>query len=373
MSLTKTIKKNLSNMLGWRTNRKIIVIESDDWGSIRMPSRRVYEHCLQKGYRVDLNPYEKYDSLASEKDLELLFGVLNSYKDYNGNSPIITANCVVANPDFKRIEQENFKKYHYELITDTFKKYPEHANSFGLWKKGIDMGIFYPQYHAREHLNVSMFMSALQNLSNDVHFGFSNKLPGIGITGAEGKYSNNFVEATKYNSEIDKNNKLQIYLEGLDIFETLFGYNSKSIIPTNYIWSPSFNQAIHLKGVRYIQGSRKMKEPVVGSSTKFYNRFLGQKNKFGQLNLVRNCFFEPTIMKMDSPVQNCLSEIETAFRWNKPAIISSHRLNYIGFIDNSNRDRTLDMMHDLLTIALKRWPNIEFMNSVQLGEIINNP
>ncbi|NTW32234.1 MAG: hypothetical protein HGB12_06370 [Bacteroidetes bacterium] len=31
-----------SNIPGWRTDRKILVIESDDWGSIRMPSKETY-------------------------------------------------------------------------------------------------------------------------------------------------------------------------------------------------------------------------------------------------------------------------------------------------------------------------------------------
>ena len=79
------------NFFGWRTNRKIVVIESDDWGSIRMPSKDVYNKCLKAGYPVNLNPYEKYDSLASKDDLEILFDLLSEFKDSNGRNPVITA------------------------------------------------------------------------------------------------------------------------------------------------------------------------------------------------------------------------------------------------------------------------------------------
>ncbi len=34
MSLKQTITHNLLNIPGWHTNRKIVVIESDDWASI---------------------------------------------------------------------------------------------------------------------------------------------------------------------------------------------------------------------------------------------------------------------------------------------------------------------------------------------------
>jgi hypothetical protein len=64
-----------------KQTRKIIVIESDDWGSIRMPSKEVYRSLLKKGLRVDQCPYNRYDSLASEDDLTGLFNVLMKYKD----------------------------------------------------------------------------------------------------------------------------------------------------------------------------------------------------------------------------------------------------------------------------------------------------
>lgn len=104
--IVRKIGKGILNLANWHTDRKIIVIDSDDWGSIRMPSREVYQKLLNKGYAVDRDAYNKYDSLASEADLSNLFDVLSRYKDKNGNSPVITANAVMANPDFKKNTRE---------------------------------------------------------------------------------------------------------------------------------------------------------------------------------------------------------------------------------------------------------------------------
>ena len=52
MNIKQTITHNLLNVPGWRTNRHIVVIESDDWGSIRMPSKEVYDKLLKEGYRA---------------------------------------------------------------------------------------------------------------------------------------------------------------------------------------------------------------------------------------------------------------------------------------------------------------------------------
>jgi len=360
-----------TNLPGWRTKRKIVVIESDDWGSIRMPSREVYQKCLNAGYPVDRIAYERYDTLLSQDDLELLFNLLKTFKDKNGNNPVFTANCVVANPDFERIRKDDFKKYYYELITDTFKRYPEHTKNFSLWNEGITNRIFFPQYHAREHLNVSLFMDALQKGNEAVHFGFENEMPGNLTLGPEG-LGNYFVEATKYSSLRDKEEKLKVYLEGLDIFEKLFKYKSRTIIPPNYIWSPDHNNAVLEKEVNIFQGIRKICEPVPGQKSIYHNVYLGKKNKFGQIYLVRNSIFEPSLFNsgIRDHVGRCLGDMSIAFSMNKPAIIASHRINYAGFVDEKNRDRSLVLLKQLLTEALRRWPDIEFMTSLQLSKLI---
>jgi len=368
--LKNSVSRYINNIQGWRTKRKIVVIESDDWGSIRMPSREVYEKCLKAGYPVDLIVYERYDSLASKDDLELLFELLTSFTDKNGNNPVITANCVVANPDFKKIRKDDFKKYHFELISDTFKNYPSHADNLDLWKEGQRKHIFHPQFHAREHLNVSKFMKALQQNNTDVHFGFNNQMPGC-IKKGHLKNGNHYVSATEYSSEQDKQEKLRIYLEGLDIFEEIFGFKSSSVIPPNYIWSNDFNGPIFKKGVKYIQGARGMLEPIPGSKPKYYKRYLGMKYPTDQIALVRNVGFEPTIQNVSNVVENCLSGMAIAFRMKKPAIISSHRINYVGFIDVKNRDNNIRLLKRLFSMSLKKWPDIEFLTTPELGTIIS--
>jgi len=54
----------------------------------------------------------------------------------------------------------------------------------------------------------------------------------------------------------------------------------------------------------------------------------------------------------------------------KPALISSHRLNYIGYIDENNRKKNLRQLKTLLSEVIKRWPDVEFLTSDQLGETI---
>jgi hypothetical protein len=371
VKLRHNLGRIYTNAKGWKTDRKIIVIESDDWGSIRMPSRTVYNNCLKAGYPVDSTEYERYDSLMSQDDLELLFDLLSKFHDTNGKNLVLTANCVVANPDFEKIAQDDFSNYYYELITDTFRKYPRHENNFRIWEEGIEKGVFFPQFHAREHLNVSYFMDALKRKDPDVLFGFKNKMPGC-ISKNPQIRGNPYVEATNFNSALDKAEKLTIFMEGLDLFKGLFGYKSQSIIPPNYTWSRDYDSLVLSKGVKYFQGIRKIREPQSNLTYRYYPVYLGQKNPYNQYRLVRNATFEPSLFTLgiDDPYSYCLRDISIAFKMNKPVIISSHRINYVGYIDARNRDRNLKLFYTLIKSVIKQWPDIEFMTTTELGHLL---
>lgn len=365
-SLKRSLGPYYRNLGGWRTDRKLLVIESDDWGSIRMPSRSVYEECLRAGYPVDRIAYERFDAPLSNDDLEHLLELLSSFRDSKGKSPVITANCLVANPDFERIESSGFEEYHYELVTETLKKYPKHDRSFSLWLKGHEAGLLRPQFHGREHLNVTMFMRALREKDEDAMFGFKHRMPGC-IPKGPIPCGNLYVEATRFRSAEEKDYVQKAIIEGLGIFEKLFGFRSKTLIPTNYRWSRDFDGPVSQCGVSGFQGNRVMLDQQNDGSHIRVKRKLGESNSFGQMYLARNATFEPSLfaMKISDPVAHCLREINAAFLMGKPAIISSHRINFCGFIDSDNRDRNLRMLRRLLENVIKKWPSVEFLSSDQ--------
>lgn len=105
MSLKSTIIHNFQSIPGSTIKRRLLAIESDDWGSIRMPSREIRDSLIKKGFTIDRCPFSNYDSLASADDLQKLYEILAGVKDKNGNPAVITANTVVANPDFKKIAE----------------------------------------------------------------------------------------------------------------------------------------------------------------------------------------------------------------------------------------------------------------------------
>lgn len=358
---------NLINIPGFRTKRKIVVIESDDWGSIRMPSQEVYSNFISRGFDISGSDYNRLDTIESSEDLIQLFDVLNSHKDIYGNNAVITANCVVGNPDFEKIRESGFNEYYYESVLETLKKQPGRENVETLWKEGLTSGIFHPQFHGREHVNVIRWMEALRKKTSEIMFTFENE------TTFSGNGDYNFMEVLDYNSPEDLKVMKQSLKEGLDIFEQIFGYRSKSFIPPCYTWDSNIEHTLAENGVKYIQGLSVQSVPTgsFGNYKRKYH-YLGQRNKFGQYYLVRNAFFEPSLSGRTDVVGECLRRINIAFKWNKPAIISSHRINFIGSLVETNRIRNLKLLDVLLSKIIKQWPNVEFMSSDKLGELIES-
>lgn len=364
-------KRRLINLPGWHTKRKIIVLDSDDWGSIALPSLEVFESLKGSSFRMELNPYLKYDSLASESDLLSLFDVLTHFKDKNGNHPVITANTVVANPDFEKIKSSYFKEYHYELFTETLKKYSQHSKSFELWKQGINQHIFYPQFHAREHLNIEYWMKSLQSGHPQICLGFKHKFYILDTA------THPDIEHSCTSSHYPKTERESIEIEatikdGLHIFKDIFGYSSRSFTGTGYIWCSSIEKMLYTEGVRYLKGLIIQRDPIIGTGKfRVKYHYTGQTNKFGQIHLVRNVFFEPGLTnEKDGCISDCLDRIKTAFLSGKPAIISTHRINYIGYISENFRNENLRLLTILLSQLLKQYPDIEFMSSDELGSLV---
>jgi hypothetical protein len=364
------LRKNISNVFGWRTNRKIIVFESDDWGSVRTSSKTAYEAMLKKGLELDRSNFTKYDALESNRDLERLYEVLSTYKDSTGRHPVFTPMCVVANPDFEKIKLNNFEDYYFETFSDTCKKYPEHDKVVQLWQAGIHERLFVPQLHGREHLNESKWIRALKSNNEGLRLCFDYH--SFGASWYKGQKLTEYLAAFDPETPEDIVKYDKILLDAGLIFNEICGYKPRHFIASNSSEPKSLEKTLKEIGVDYLTRYKFQRYPLGNGKYSFQFNWLGKENKLGQIYLTRNASFEPSENLSDIAVDICLKEIENAFIWGKPAIISSHRVNYVGFIDVLNSDRGTRQLARLLSEISKRWPEVEYLTSVEVGDLINS-
>jgi len=362
----RQLKRVLLNVPGKGVGRKIVVLESDDWGSIRMPSRETYDYFQQEGLRVDRNPFNRFDALESDTDLDRLFDLLSSFRDAQGQHPVITANFAMANPRFGPIGASGFSEYSWEPFTETYERYPDHAQAFSLVQKGMEAGVFHPQFHCREHLNVPLWLQLLRAGNSTLLKAFAKDTFCVDVELPHLRRQN-LMAAFDYANAEDWNFISTSITEGLNLFEQVFGFRSKSLIAPCTVWDSRVEQLSASQGVGCLQSTLVQLVPQQGGKpfgTTY--RFPGARNRFGQRYTVRNCYFEPSTIPHVDWVDHCLSQMAAAFTTGKAAVICTHRLNFTGSIFPENRESGLKLLHSLLKRTLAKWPDVSFVTTDQL-------
>jgi len=367
------INNYLKNLVGWRTNRRLLVISVDDYGNVRLASKHARDSMDRSGLKIQ-NRFDALDTLETSDDLAALFEVLSAFKDQNGNHPVFTAFSVPVNIDFEKMSENNFSEYQYELLPQTYRKLgavdaSAYKNGWIIWKEGIRLKLIHPEFHGREHLNLKVFNEKLKRKDAELITSLKNR--SYSCISNTGYPTIKYTAAFEFNDFNENFAFESIITDGLEQFYNVFGkralhFNAPGGRENSVIHEYLKNNGILFLDTPFIksehQGNGKYKKSV---------NYTGRHNNLGQTFIVRNCVFEPTEERNIDWVEYTFRQVEAAFFLKKPAIISSHRVNFSGYIDESNRRRGLDSLKRLLNKILLKYPDIEFFTAPELGNLIN--
>lgn len=363
---------NHINTSDYHTNERIVVIESDDWGSIRVPSGDTLDRLEKAGDAPLVDPFLKYDCLERQEDLDDLCRVLLRFTGNDGNPACITANFAVANADFDKISIT--QEYHREPITDTYHKYYGNNTIIESIKEYREKKVFVPQLHCLEHLNVNRWMRDLKAGKADTLLALENNMYGIGVSFTkENPYG--YMDAFDYTTEQERQDITDRIALAAEWFEKIFGERSESFTASCLVWDDYLERALLDVGVAHLQSGNQQYLPSyysrkMGKHRKILRR-MAQKKDNGIFYTIRNCLFEPSLTGELAWAQElCLFQMQRAFAKGVPAVISSHRLNYVGGIDENNKYRNLQGLEQLLCKIVEQYPDVIFMSSDMLGRKI---
>ncbi|WP_338647715.1 hypothetical protein V5J73_03715 [Flavobacterium sp. KS-LB2] len=354
---------------GYKTSRKIVVIESDDWGSERIPNKATQLQLNNLGVDMNKNPHSKLDTLERVEDLEDLELLLNEIESELGKKIKITTNFITANPDYAKIENSNFQEYSYQSFMETYMQRDGNDQVWQKLKSLINQGHFRPQFHGREHINALLWLKELQNNNQFFINAFHLGCYGIDAPSAQA-HRKNLMAAFEYENEKENEFVATSIKEGMHLFEEAFGYTSSSIIAPRYVWNSALEKVFKAAGIKNIQTSFYQQEPTkIGYKNTYH--YTGQVNKTSGLNyIVRNAYFEPAYHGTTDWVKATLDMVKLAFTFHTPAIISMHRINFVGGLDASAKEQSLRQFKILLTAIIKKYPDVEFLSSDELGHLI---
>ena len=355
----------------WHTSLHIVVFESDDWGNPGLSRSSLKTLAASLGFEDFLLPltYERNlnwwrYTLESLDDLEALYTVLERHFDSRGRHPVFTANMIVTRPDYDAIQASNFQKYVYtEPSKDLVAK----------WREGYERGVFFPQLHGREHFDYRWWLRDLRSGDNFIRKAFDLRILPVPsfVAGNRRIYYGPYLDLSSLPSRsIPYEEQKEIIEDAMRVFEKLFGYKSISTIAPCYMWDDNTEKAWYSVGIRYIQSGNYQ---IVGRDKKgkfmIVSHKLGEKNKLGQVYLVRNCRFKQRLMG-NKGWRDTLRQIEQAFSRGYPAIINTHSINYVSGIDPRIPKIALANLDSLLWRVESEYPDVIYLTSVELGELI---
>lgn len=371
--MKRILLDNLKNLAGWRTAEKLVIFSIDDYGNVRLDSALARDRMVAAGLDMSLR-FDRFDALETRQDLEALFEVLSSVSDSRGHAAIFTPYALCANPDFEAMIGTKHS-YRYNSLPQTFEllatTQPDaYDGAWALWQEGIRNGLVKPQFHGREHLNVELIERKLRagddtlkiNLANYslAALGDEASMPGVSFTQAFGIWDK---------SEIKRHR--EIIVDGLQLFEKVFGFPSLTFTPPGQKLHPELYPFVESLGVRGIDKPLHCVRRLARNKVAREFNVLGRRRGQGHVSIVRNVVFEPTNNLAFDSVQLALDQVTAAFRWRKPAIISSHRVNFSGHIDRENRRLGLNALKRLLQGIVQHWPDVQFISADELVERVS--
>jgi len=330
-----------------------------------MRDLEAFEVLKNHGLQLDESQYNRLDCLERRSDLDGLFNVLTGYRDRQNRPPIFTFNTVMGNPDFATIKEEGFERFSHEPIFASYQRY-KGENLQEVWTQAMRESLIRPQFHAREHLNIGLWLRDLRAGRQETLLAFDHDFYGLTTTTSSSRQRNYLAaywpESANHLSDIQG-----IVTDGLAMFEKVFGYASRSFIACNYVLPKELEATLAERGIELIQGHRGQLLPSSdGQKISIRRSYTGQRNQLGQFYSVRNVEFEPFLDPSKDWVSSALKQIAQAFFWGKPAIVSTHRVNYVGGMSTEHRDNNLRLLNLLLQRILVAWPDIEFVSSDEL-------
>ena len=367
MSVKTTVLNNVKNLWGWRTKRKFIAFSVDDYGNVRIDSPEARKRMDEAGLKI-YSRFDAYDTLETTEDLEILFEALTSVKDKNGSPAVFTPFALPCNINFEAMAENGYQKFENELLPETFGKLKGYEGTWQLLQEGIEKGLLVPQFHGREHLNLKVFEEALAAKDHATLTSLANRsYTSVG----KSPYSTISKTAAFEFWEFEENERFaDIIKEGLDAFEKVYGYRSPHFNAPGGREHVVIHEVLKENGVRYLDAPFIKQEHQGKGQYKKVVNYTGKRNEYGQTFMVRNCVFEPTEKMPFDWGQYCLKQVEAAFRWNRPAVISSHRVNFCGHIDTANREKGIQALKKLLREIVKRWPDVEFVSATDICDMM---
>lgn len=306
----------------WRRMRAV-AIESDDWGLQGfVPGAGAWAGVDRAAIAPGSFPEVYWQStLEDSAAVADLCAVLASHRGRDGLPAVFQPNYVMSGMGWRPDHAEGL--WHRFDLPDL----DPHYRRPGLWHAvglGIQAGVWYPEFHAAFHYDPQ------RRLESALEGPHPRRATERGIMLFPG--SEKARELGPWRSQKELGAELD---HSLVVFSHLFGRLPDSIIAPDYTWSARNETIWSERNLRIIQGKREQRNPQWGGGTKgrlakLLERSFDRVRHPDRAYLERNCRLEPAQARdAKQVVQDCLAATRRAWARGEPAIVETHRVNFV--------------------------------------------
>lgn len=311
----------------WRAARAV-VIESDDWGLCGfLPDGAAAGDAERSAWRAEVAPPVYWDStLEDSAAVAALAAVLAECRGRDGLAPVLQANMIVSalSPPVGPGPLTADAAWTRHDVPDRPAAYARPGLETAV-DAAIDRGVWRPELHGSFHYDPDRRRAAVAADPLALAAARRGVLPFPGSATAWELGPQRPPAALA--AELDR---------ALELFARRFGRRPSSVCAPDYVWDGRSERLWQARGLTVIQAKREQRSPLWPSgrldhrARKVLARAWDRLAHLGRAYLDRNVRFEPAQAPGDSAlVARTLAAIGAAWRRGEPAVVESHRINYV--------------------------------------------
>ena len=341
----------------WR-RLKAVVLESDDWGLCAWsPDDQAHRVLTDTpAFRSPAGRAYGRSTLESAADVKRLVQALLEFRGGDGFPPVWQANTVMAAPDYARLEPPLFQVAAMPVIT--LPELPSRWQRPGLWdevRSACEAGVWWPELHGFHHLPELAWLTALRRNQSDARRAFEQQSPVCEAVSACGEFD------AAEPAEV-KHRNLE---RAIETFTRMFGRPPTSFCPPDYRWDDRFEAAAEKLGVTLWQGRSERARRTLPQLRRLVRELAWRASSGARFYLPARIAFEPRggPVRPQGPgapggngdagaaprlgAADVHARARGAWSAGRPAVISTHRLNY-AHLDAAWSDAGRGALRDLL-------------------------
>jgi hypothetical protein len=228
----------------------------------------------------------------------------------------------------------------------------------------INEGVWRPEFHGAFHYDPELRQQAVGDDPILLAAAERGVLPFPGVTSAWelGPWR----EGSELAAELDRS---------LQVFRNLFGRLPASIIAPDYVWDGRCEGLWQSRGLTIIQAKREQRHPRRRSGRlhdrlqKVLARTWARLAHPERVYLERNCRFEPVQGRSAvASAEKCWREIQRAWQRGEPAVVETHRINFV-HADHKVAANGLVALTHLLELLQTGRPTPVYLSDVELAQL----